>query len=84
MKLKIVYTITVLITVVPGYYLVWYNFDEVVETLKKAVVPSYYLVWYNREHKPLHNTGIMQGFSFGKNLYFQQIFPQYCSFSKNI
>ena len=55
MKLKIVYTITVLITVVPGYYLVWYNFDEVVETLKKAVVPSYYLVWYNYKYRQNSN-----------------------------
>ena len=35
--------------VVPGYYLVCYNFMTVNINIHAAVVPGYYLVCYNRE-----------------------------------
>ena len=34
--------------VVPGYYLVWYNFMSNKYNVAGAVVPGYYLVWYNK------------------------------------
>ena len=34
--------------VVPGYYLVCYNFELVIYLAEDAVVPGYYLVCYNR------------------------------------
>ena len=33
--------------VVPGYYLVWYNYDRTGIYPESVVVPGYYLVWYN-------------------------------------
>ena len=35
--------------VVPGYYLVWYNFIGARARDMIVVVPGYYLVWYNTE-----------------------------------
>ena len=33
--------------VVPGYYLVWYNWKALHGVQWLVVVPGYYLVWYN-------------------------------------
>ena len=37
--------------VVPGYYLVCYNFILLLIVARTAVVPGYYLVCYNQEDK---------------------------------
>ena len=52
--------------VVPGYYLVCYNYFLPFMAITTAVVPGYYLVCYNGNGKPCIIPVIMQGFIFQK------------------
>ena len=54
------------LAVVPGYYLVCYNFADCFFSYSVAVVPGYYLVCYNGNGKPCRIPVIMQGFIFQK------------------